>query len=256
MGLFQVPVFVGFLLQYVVFRQPWEHSWYLARAKSTPELEYLRRFVTLTVLLTIGLMIYQVFPFNALLFVTIFLVGGAAFRYRVLYIDNGIVDSGGLFWSNFEIHIVIALVLVHITGCVVLSSILSGIWVTVATVPLPIWSVLFLLRIRAQRWQFLSVQNPELDELVDLEQSTSYEFPYIQPQLLFDGLNRRGSTIPAEITDTPDAQPHIPESAATHPLVDTSNAKFFTAQEIDAPSQSGSSRVSMRSRKRTTYFDI
>eukprot|EP00397_Hematodinium_sp_SG-2012_P002338 GEMP01002344.1.p1 GENE.GEMP01002344.1~~GEMP01002344.1.p1 ORF type:complete len:949 (+),score=181.75 GEMP01002344.1:173-3019(+) len=176
-------VYVHVALQYFVFRRPWEYAWKIGRRESTHKMTNPRRFISLTVMMTICLMIYQVAPLNILLFVLLFFLGSASIRYRVLYTDNGLVDSGGLYWVRFSSHIIISLIVVQISACVVLTSILQGIWTIVATVPLPVWCFFLSKKMKQARWEFVTLQHPDL-RVPDVEAGHDEpNFPYVQPQL-------------------------------------------------------------------------
>jgi len=153
---------------------------------------------------------------NACLFFVIFFTGSACFRYRVLYIDSRLVDSGGLFWTQFELHLVYTLLLCIVTGCISVSSILGEVWVFALILPLPIGCHFFLKHMKALRWQFLSVQHAGLDA-VDVEGGDAVwsDFPYVQPQLVMEKTTPSSSVGSFELsegkmfpyTDRPEAVP-------------------------------------------------
>eukprot|EP00397_Hematodinium_sp_SG-2012_P002880 GEMP01002888.1.p1 GENE.GEMP01002888.1~~GEMP01002888.1.p1 ORF type:complete len:989 (+),score=207.19 GEMP01002888.1:161-3127(+) len=184
----QFGLFQELAIQYLIWRIPLEHAWTLAQKESCKPLSTPKRFASGAVLFGVGILIYLVFPLNALMFWALFLLGGACFRYRVLYTDRGLVDSGGIFWTQFEFHVAAILVVMQITGVVVITSILGGLWTMLLTLPLPIISVKYLLRLRKTKWQFVSVADPDFSAEKDVEAGKSgaiaKSFPYVQPQLV------------------------------------------------------------------------
>jgi len=225
-GLLQLDVFKGYAIAHFIFRQPKEFAWDSVQeeeANGSKNKPQAMRFVSLTVLMAMGLIIYQVFPLNACLFFVIFFTGSVCFRYRVLYIDSRLVDSGGLFWTQFELHLVYALLLCIVTGCIAVSSILGEVWVFALILPLPIGCHFFLKHMKALRWQFLSVQQAGLDAVhVEGGDAAWSDFPYVQPQLVMEKTTPSSSVGSFELsegkmfpyTDRPEAVT-IPEAIWT-----------------------------------------
>jgi len=152
-GILQLSVYISFAIKRYLLQKPREFSWLKSRAASTGELENPFRYIMLTITMCIGFMVFQVFPFSVIVFLLLLGFGTITLRYRVLYIDNGLVDSGGLFWAQFEIHVVVILLLCQISMCIISMTILK-VWTVALFVPLMILSAVYLVVVLSGRKKF------------------------------------------------------------------------------------------------------
>eukprot|EP00397_Hematodinium_sp_SG-2012_P001461 GEMP01001464.1.p1 GENE.GEMP01001464.1~~GEMP01001464.1.p1 ORF type:complete len:948 (+),score=179.83 GEMP01001464.1:228-3071(+) len=164
LSLLQISTLKDTAVAYFFRGLPKDVAYTIGRLNSNGRFSNCRRFAMFTLHFAIGIILYPICPIISLFSVVLFAMARSSVRYRVLYMDHGQCDSGGLQWPRCERHLTSIFIIAQIVQAAATSAVLSNLYTLLATIPLPMMCCALLVKLQSKKWEFTAIQHPELNE--------------------------------------------------------------------------------------------